>query len=167
MEIFTKYIDSPLKTLEISSTETHIISIMFVDAKKVSAPNRKESNTVPPTLNKCIEQLNEYFAGKRKEFDLPLNQKGTDFQQTVWNELQNIPFGQTISYLDLAKKLGDKNVIRAAASANGKNKLTIVIPWHRVIGSNGKMIGYGGDIWRKKWLLNHELDNSEKIGRLF
>jgi len=167
MEIFTKYIDSPLKIIEISSTETHITSIMFKDAKKVSAPNRKESDAVSSILNECIKQLNEYFVGKRKEFDLPIQQEGTDFQQTVWNELMNIPFGETISYLDLAKKLGDKNVIRAAASANGKNKLGIVVPCHRVIGSNGKMIGYGGDIWRKKWLLNHELENSEKKWRLF
>ncbi|RLD66988.1 MAG: cysteine methyltransferase [Bacteroidetes bacterium] len=167
MEIFTKYIDSPLKIIEISSTETHIISIMFKDAEKVASPQRKETKEIPQILDECIYQLNEYFEGKRKKFKLPLQQEGTDFQQTVWNKLLNIPFGQTISYLDLAKKLGDKNTIRAAASANGKNKLNIVIPCHRVIGSNGKMVGYGGDLWRKKWLLNHELNHSEKKWRLF
>jgi len=166
-KIYIKYIDSPLKTIEISSTETHIVSIMFKDAEKVPSPQRKETEEIPQLLNQCIHQLEEYFEGKRKEFDLPLQQEGTDFQQKVWNELLNIPFGQTISYVDLAKKLGDKNSIRAVASANSKNKLTIIIPCHRVIGSNGKMVGYGGDLWRKKWLLNHELDNSEKKWRLF
>ena len=167
MEVYTKYIDSPLKTIEISSTETHIISIMFKDAEKMPSPQREESKEIPLILERCIGQLNEYFEGKRKEFDLLIKQEGTDFQQTVWSELLNIPYGQTNSYLDLAKKLGDKNTIRAAASANGKNKLNIVIPCHRVIGSNGKMVGYGGDLWRKKWLLNHELDHSEKKWRLF
>lgn len=167
MKIFTKYIDSPLKTIEISSTETHIISIMFKHAEKMSSPRRDESKEIPQVLNQCIFQLKEYFEGKRKELDILIQQEGTNFQQKVWSELLKIPFGQTISYLDLAKNLGDKNSIRAVAFANGKNKLNIVIPCHRVIGSNGKLVGYGGDLWRKKWLLNHELDNSEKKWRLF
>ena len=94
MEIYTRYIDSPLKTIEISSTETHIISIMFKHAEKMSSPQREESKEIPQVLNQCIFQLKEYFEGKWKEFDILLQQEGTDFQQIVWNELLNIPSGK-------------------------------------------------------------------------
>ena len=103
-----------------------------------------------------VLQLKDYFSGIRTDFNFKLNPKGTDFQQKVWQELGNIPFGKTISYLDLAKKLGDPKVIRAAASANGKNPLWIVVPCHRVIGTDGSLTGYAGGLWRKKWLLEHE-----------
>ncbi len=112
--------------------------------------------TVPENLKKPITQLNEYFNGKRNDFDFKINPKGTDFQQKVWQELRTIPFGKTMSYLDLSKKLGDVKAIRAVASANGKNPLWIVIPCHRVIGSDGSLTGYAGGLWRKKWLLEHE-----------
>jgi methylated-DNA-[protein]-cysteine S-methyltransferase len=113
-------------------------------------------------LKECVAQLIEYFDGKRQIFDFRINQCGTVFQQKVWQELENIPFGKTISYLELAKKLGDPKVIRAAASANGKNKLWIVVPCHRVIGSDGSLTGYAGGLWRKKWLLAHE-SNTEQL----
>jgi methylated-DNA-[protein]-cysteine S-methyltransferase len=102
------------------------------------------------------QQLQEYFEGTRSYFNLPLQQNGTDFQQRVWKQLLEIECGQTQSYLELARKLGDEKCIRAAASANGKNNLAIVVPCHRVIGSGGKLVGYAGGLWRKQWLLEHE-----------
>jgi methylated-DNA-[protein]-cysteine S-methyltransferase len=114
------------------------------------------SDEIPENLKEAVSQLKDYFDGKRTDFTFKLNPKGTDFQQKVWQELLNIPFGKTINYLDLAKKLGDPKVIRAAASANGKNPLWIVVPCHRVIGTDGSLTGYAGGLWRKKWLLEHE-----------
>lgn len=114
------------------------------------------STEIPENLQEAANQILEYFDGKRKNFTFQIKPKGTAFQQKVWKELINIPFGKTISYLDLAKKLGNPKVIRAAASANGKNPLWIVIPCHRVIGTDGSLTGYAGGLWRKKWLLEHE-----------
>ena len=96
-----------------------------------------------------------------------MNQHGTDFQQRVWNELLGIPFGKTISYLELARRLGDIKSIRAAASANGKNNIVIVVPCHRVIGSHNDLVGYGGGIWRKRWLLEHEAKIAHGVQTLF
>ena len=101
-------------------------------------------------------QFEEYFNGDRTVFDLKLNPSGTDFQKKVWDALLQIPFGKTISYLELSKQLGDVKAIRAVASANGKNPLWIVVPCHRVIGTNGDLTGYAGGLHRKKWLLEHE-----------
>lgn len=111
---------------------------------------------VPEVLEDAVYQLKEYFEGHRKEFDLKLNPTGTDFQMKVWNALLEIPFGKTLSYLELSKRLGDVKAIRAVASANGKNPIWLVIPCHRVIGSNGDLIGYSAGLDRKKWLLEHE-----------
>ena len=116
----------------------------------------KVSEIIPETLRDCVIQLKEYFQGTRNQFSLTLNPKGTDFQKKVWNELQKIPYGKTITYLDLAKKLGNVKSIRAAANANGKNPIWIVIPCHRVIGADGSLVGYAGGLLRKKWLLDHE-----------
>lgn len=115
------------------------------------------SDSIPKELEQAVIQLQEYLEGKRIDFDLKLNPKGTYFQKKVWQELLNIPFGKTMSYLDLSKKLGDVKAIRAVAAANGKNPIWIVIPCHRVIGTDGSLTGYAGEIWRKKWLL--ELEN--------
>ncbi len=124
---------------------------------EISVMNEGEvSTTIPKELQPCIAQLQEYFDGKQTSFDFKMNLSGTDFQQKVWQELLKIPFGKTINYMDLAKKLGDPKVIRAAASANGKNPLWIVVPCHRVIGTDGSLTGYAGGLWRKKWLLEHE-----------
>ena len=109
-----------------------------------------------PLLQQCIQQLDEYFSGQRKAFDLPLKQPGTDFQQKVWSLLLKIQYGKTVSYNDLSKQYGDVKAIRAVASANGKNDLAIIVPCHRVIGSNQSLTGYAGGLWRKKWLLEHE-----------
>lgn len=124
-----------------------------------------ESDTIPEVLQEAVSQLQAYFGGQRTAFDLQLNPTGTEFQQKVWGELSQIPFGKTISYLELAKQLGNVKTIRAAASANGKNPLWIVVPCHRVIGSDGSLTGYAGGLWRKKWLLEHE--NPTKQQTLF
>ena len=109
-----------------------------------------------PVLNLAIKQLDEYFAGERKIFDLPIKQPGTDFQQRVWQHLLQIPYGVTISYAQMSNQMKSPLAIRAIAAANGKNNLWIVVPCHRVIGSNGSLTGYAGGLWRKQWLLDHE-----------
>ncbi|KSA12683.1 methylated-DNA--[protein]-cysteine S-methyltransferase [Maribacter dokdonensis] len=114
------------------------------------------TDVIPESLEDAVFQLNEYFEGARTEFNLTLNPVGTEFQKKVWVELQNIPYGKSKSYLELAKALGDPNATRAAASANARNPLWIVVPCHRVIGTDGSLTGYAGGLHRKQWLLNHE-----------
>lgn len=116
----------------------------------------RPSDIIPEVLEDAVYQLREYFEGIRKEFSLTLNPDGTEFQKSVWRALERIPYGKTISYLELSKTLGDPKAIRAVASANGKNPLWIVVPCHRVIGSDGSLTGYAGGLHRKKWLLDHE-----------
>ncbi|AWH84511.1 cysteine methyltransferase [Flavobacterium album] len=111
---------------------------------------------IPAELDEAVEQLYDYFNGKRQSFDFKLNPAGTGFQKKVWEALLEIPFGKTMSYHELSVKLGDVKAIRAVAAANGKNPLWIVVPCHRVIGSDGSLTGYSGGLWRKKWLLEHE-----------
>ena len=122
---------------------------------------------MPPLLIQCVEQLIQYFNGERRVFDFPINQPGTAFQQETWNWLMTIPYGKTISYLQLAIKTGDPKATRAVASANGKNNIAIVVPCHRVIGANRELIGYGGGLWRKKWLLEHEMKVAYGVQTLF
>jgi len=141
---------TPLGFATIQGNENGINSIYILDASE----NLTEH--IPINLQNCALQLQEYFEGKRQAFDLPLAPQGTEFQKKVWQALLEIPFGKTKSYLELSRKLGDVNAIRAVASANGKNPLWIVIPCHRVIGSDGSLTGYAGGLWRKKWLLEHE-----------
>ena len=145
----TVFINSPLGITKIEGDENGITIISILSEGEISVE-------IPENLKDAVNQLRGYFEGKRTEFTFKLNPKGTNFQQKVWQELLNIPFGKTMSYLDLAKKLGDPKVIRAAASANGKNPLWIVVPCHRVIGTDGSLTGYAGGLWRKKWLLEHE-----------
>ena len=115
-----------------------------------------KTEQIPKSLKDVAKQLYEYFQGHRKEFSLKLNPQGTDFQKSVWEALVEIPYGKTVSYMDLSKKLGDIKAIRAVAAANGKNPIWIIIPCHRVIGSDGSLTGYAGGLHRKKWLLDHE-----------
>ena len=154
------YIDTPLGELELTSNGTHLLSALFVKTEKNVLD--KQPVLKSEINEEAKKQLDAYFKKELTVFDLPLHPAGTEFQKTVWNELIKIPFGTTISYLTLAKKLGDVNSIRAAASANGKNPITIIIPCHRVIGSDGKLVGYSGDMHRKQWLLDHE-SNQEKL----
>lgn len=148
----TAFYPSPIGLLEIQCTESHISSIEFIDNTVLSS-TLPEQNSL---LRQCWQQLDEYFAGTRKEFTLPVYQEGTDFQKQVWTQLMAIPYGTTISYAALSKQLGDIKKIRAVGTTNGKNKLAIVVPCHRVIGSNQQLTGYAGGLWRKRWLLDHE-----------
>jgi methylated-DNA-[protein]-cysteine S-methyltransferase len=111
---------------------------------------------MPVCLTACVRQLDEYFNGTRKEFSIQLDLRGTEFQKRVWQELLNIPFGTTTAYLKVASSLGDKKALRAVGRANGQNPIVILVPCHRVIGTDGSLTGYGGGLWRKEWLLNFE-----------
>ena len=148
---FQTRLDSPLGTLLISSTDETITAIDF-DADD-RTPNTDKDH---PLLSEASQQLRQYFTGDLSKFDLPFVATGTDFEQTVWQKLMDIPYGQTLSYGQLAQKLGDPNKVRAVGRANGQNPISIIIPCHRVIGANGHLTGYGGGIERKKWLLQHE-----------
>lgn len=145
----TAFIESPLGITKIVGDENGISEISVLSEGKKTAK-------IPANLKECVSQLQEYFDGQRTDFSFKMNPQGTDFQQKVWQELLNIPFGKTMSYLDLSKKLGDVKAIRAVASANGRNPLWIAVPCHRVIGTDGSLTGYAGGLWRKKWLLEHE-----------
>ena len=143
------YLQTPIGISEFKGDENGLISVRVLD-KNVPI------GIIPEVLEDAIHQFREYFEGKRRKFDLTLNPEGTSFQKKVWELLQEIPYGKTISYLELSKRLGNPKAIRAAAAANGKNPLWIIVPCHRVIGSNGDLTGYAGGLHRKKWLLEHE-----------
>ena len=161
----TCFIDSPLGITKIVGDEDgiSIISILSEGDSRAKLEKAEQITTkIPKNLKVCVSQLQEYFKGERNYFDFKLNPKGTDFQQKVWQELLNIPYGKTMSYMDLSKKLGDVKAIRAVASANGKNPLWIIVPCHRVIGTDGSLTGYAGGLWRKKWLLEHESPSKQQ-----
>ncbi len=152
---------TPVGYLELSSNETELISVYFVDSSK------KSSEKIPGILYSAKQQLKEYFAGTRKKFNLVLAPRGTEFQLKVWNEVLKIGYGETASYLDIANQTGSSKNTRAVGLANGKNPIPIIIPCHRIIGSNGKLTGYSGGMHKKRWLLKHELDNSDRKNLLF
>jgi methylated-DNA-[protein]-cysteine S-methyltransferase len=154
--IYTTYFQSPVGLLEISGTEEGITTVIFANAKTSPRLKVPETANNPKCIRDCIWQLGEYFEGKRKTFLLPIILHGTDFQKQVWNQLLNIPYGKTISYLQQARAMNNEKGIRAIASANGNNEISIIIPCHRVIGSNGELTGYAGGLWVKDWLLKHE-----------
>jgi methylated-DNA-[protein]-cysteine S-methyltransferase len=145
--------DSPIGVLEIAGTNEAICSIMFSERDIITNIMQDET---PRVLEHCHNQLDEYFKGERTDFTFPYKYEGTDFQKTVWSTLTSIPYAETGSYKEIAVSIGNEKAIRAVGSANGKNKLSIVIPCHRIIGSNGKLTGYAGGLWRKEWLLQHE-----------
>lgn len=144
------FIKSPVGITVIKGDEEGIAEISVLN-DDIPVPD-----TIPAELKNAVQQLQEYFDGNRTAFDFKMNPKGTDFQKKVWKALLEIPFGTTTSYQALSIKLGDVKAIRAVAAANGKNPLWIVVPCHRVIGSDGSLTGYAGGLWRKKWLLEHE-----------
>jgi methylated-DNA-[protein]-cysteine S-methyltransferase len=162
--LYTTFYASPLGQLKIECSHEQVTAVVFCNEESSAATNAH------PLLQQCLQQLDEYFSGKRKEFSLPLDQAGTPFQQKVWQLLLRIPFGKTLSYQQLSHQYGDLKAIRAVASANGKNNLAIIVPCHRVIGSNHTLTGYAGGLWRKKWLLEHEAKHSvgvEQLGLAF
>ena len=149
-------INTPLGYAKLEGDEAGISSLTVLN-NKVAA-----SDIIPEILEDAVCQLNEYFEGERNEFSLKLNTEGTDFQKRVWGKLLTIPYGKTTSYLQLSKNLGDVKAIRAVANANGKNPLWIIVPCHRVIGSDGSLTGYAGGLGRKQWLINHESPNKQQ-----
>ncbi len=144
---------SPIGILRIVGSEHGVQSILFTEDDRVVS---SDAEAVPETLKTARRQLEEYFSKQRKDFDFPLLLKGTDFQKRVWKALTKIPYGSTKTYKEQTLELGDIKAIRAVASANGKNPMSIVVPCHRVLGSDGRLTGYAGGLWRKKWLLEHE-----------
>lgn len=145
----TRYIASPVGELVIESENDKIITVGFLRDTK-----QEESKT--PVIDQCITELDEYFSGHRKFFSFEMDLRGTEFQIKVWSELLNIPFGKTISYEELAIRVGNIKSIRAVGLANGQNPIAIVVPCHRVIGKSGELVGYGGGLDKKIWLLQHE-----------
>jgi len=143
------YYHSPIGILKISSEDNYISTISFVEKEDI-----KIHNTA--IIESCINQLKEYFEHKRKEFNIPLKQKGSEFQQAVWTEMENIKFGKIFSYGQLACNINKPSSARAVGMACSKNNIPIIIPCHRVVGSNGKLTGYAGGLRRKEWFLKHE-----------
>lgn len=161
MRTYTSYYASPVGQLRLQCSDEHLQAVIFMDEEACADGDKHE------LLQECADQFNAYFSGQRKTFDLPLQQNGTSFQQKVWELLLQIPFGKTISYNQLSKQYGDLKAIRAVASANGRNNLAIIVPCHRVIGSNQSLTGYAGGLWRKKWLLEHEAKHYSGLQTLF
>ncbi|MDH4388469.1 MAG: methylated-DNA--[protein]-cysteine S-methyltransferase [Fimbriimonas sp.] len=152
-------VDSPVGRLYLAANDVALTELLFedhrseVDGTRLTIPPPTRMNAV---LELVSEQLAEYFAGTRTEFEIPTQPNGTEFQLAVWRELQKISFGQTISYIELARRMGDEKKTRAVGLANGKNPISIIIPCHRVIGANGHLVGYGGGIENKRWLIDFE-----------
>jgi methylated-DNA-[protein]-cysteine S-methyltransferase len=151
---YTTYYSSKLGLLEIIGDDHSIKAVRFVDDDPAAPPVDSPPGSV--IVAACVQQLDEYFRGERQAFSLRLDPAGTDFQRRVWSQLLQIPYGQTVSYLAVAQAINNEKAIRAVGAANGQNPIVIIVPCHRVIGSDGKLTGYGGGLWRKEWLLSHE-----------
>jgi len=170
MHTETTYYRSPIGILEIKSEQDKICSILFINSSKGTTIDEDLISFEPsssPIIRECTLQLDQYFSGELKIFSLDTTQSGTVFQQEVWKELMNIPFGKTISYHELSKRLKNTKAIRAVGAANGNNSIAIIVPCHRVIGRNGDLVGYAGDLWRKQWLLEHEAKLENGVQMLF
>lgn len=149
---YTSFLETPIGLLRISGTDQGITEVKFCEETEI----RPVTDQIPDCLHTCVQQLKEYFEGSRKDFDLTLSPKGTAFQNQVWQQLQHIPYGKTDSYLSVARAVSGEKAIRAVGAANGRNPICIIVPCHRVIGSDGSLTGYAGGLWRKEWLLQHE-----------
>ena len=170
MPIQNHIFPSPIGMLEVKASDESLISVLFICTKKNKQAELMDLEIEAsnhPIIIACESQLLEYFSGHRTRFELPLQQQGTGFQQKVWSELQHINYGRTISYLELSKRIENIKAIRAVGTANGCNAISIIVPCHRVIGSNGDLTGYSGDLWRKKWLLDHEAKYANGVQTLF
>ncbi len=143
------YYQSPVGLIELGATAEALTVLYFVEAARHIPAST-------PLLEQAVQELEEYFAGTRRDFTLPLQFHGTDFQRSVWQALLTVPYGETSSYLTIANTLGNPKAVRAVGAANGQNPISIIAPCHRIIGSDGNLIGYGGGLWRKEWLLRHE-----------
>lgn len=155
------YMASPLGILRLQCEGAALKSVLFTELEE---PPPSDPD---PLLEQCAIQLQEYFSGERRTFQLPLVPEGTEFQKKVWELLGRIPFGKTLSYQALSLQYGDPKAIRAVASANGKNPFAVIVPCHRVVGSNQSLTGYAGGLWRKRWLLEHEARWHHGVQALF
>jgi methylated-DNA-[protein]-cysteine S-methyltransferase len=160
-QIFKSILKTPIGLLEIRTNQKFLLSVTFVENET------QASKYQPDILKQALLELKEYFTGTRKEFKLKISPDGTNFQKLVWDKVEMIPYGSTKTYLDIALQTGSKNNTRAVGLANGKNPIPIIIPCHRVIGTNGKLTGYAGGLEKKKWLLLHEIKHSEQQDLLF
>ena len=170
MPIQQAIFNSPIGKLIIETTNENIAAVLFTHTLKrppMADETPAAASREHPLIKKCMQQLQEYFDGKRTDFDLPLQQEGSAFQQSVWAVLNDIPYGRTVSYLELSKRIGNARAIRAVGITNGKNAISIIVPCHRVIGSNGSLTGYGGGLWRKQWLPEHEAKFANGVQQLF
>jgi methylated-DNA-[protein]-cysteine S-methyltransferase len=147
--VYFDYYDSPIGLIEIAGTSTAVIALNFVEERCREVASHS-------LVAEAVRQIDEYFDGKRREFEIEIALEGTDFQQQVWRQLVTVPFGCVASYQDIAKGVGRPTAVRAVGAANGRNPIAIMVPCHRIIGKNGHLVGYGSGLWRKEWLLKHE-----------
>jgi methylated-DNA-[protein]-cysteine S-methyltransferase len=155
-QIFTAVYESPIGSIEIKAEGKGIVEVNFLEKSGLVRPTSGSVSGEPEMLRACLSQLDQYFRGKRTSFSLPLKLEGTAFEKKVWAALLQIPFGKTTTYGAIAADLGNKRAGRAVGGANHRNPVSIIVPCHRVIGSDGRLTGYGGGLWRKEWLLDHE-----------
>ncbi|MHB8055173.1 MAG: methylated-DNA--[protein]-cysteine S-methyltransferase [Candidatus Aminicenantales bacterium] len=155
------YLESPIGMIELREMNGRLTDLNFREKKTKSAPHPGA------VLAAGARQLGEYFAGKRRVFDLPLDLNGTPFQREVWGALQKVPFGETTSYGEIARRIGRPAAVRAVGAANGRNPVSIIVPCHRIVGADGRLTGYGGGLWRKEWLLRHERKYADPDAGLF
>ncbi len=148
--LYSQSLETPIGLLQIVFTDSALRAIHFSEQPQTAHPGNSE------LLSEAIRQLQQYFSGERQQFDLPLDMQGTPFQKSVWQALQAVPFGKTASYKDIAVAIGNPKAVRAVGLANKRNPIPIIVPCHRIIGSNGKLTGYAGGLWRKEYLLNLE-----------
>lgn len=147
--IYFDYYESPIGLIEVAGTSTAVIGLNFVTDRCLEIASN-------PLVAEAVRQVAEYFEGSRREFEVETVFDGTDFQQQVWRQLRTVPYGCTASYQDIARDVGRPRAVRAVGAANGRNPIAIIVPCHRIIGKNGKLVGYGSGLWRKEWLLKHE-----------
>lgn len=167
MEQYHYFTPTPVGSLLIIGTDRMINALSIRDNDKTDLPLLSKTE-LPDVFRQCVAEMEAYFAGSLRKFTMPVSQEGTPFQQSVWEQLLNIPYGQTTTYLQLAKDLNNPKAIRAVGTTNGRNQLWVVVPCHRVIGSDGTLTGYAGGLWRKKWLLEHEMKHRfGEQGQLF
>ena len=148
--MYEAYYKSPIGSIRLRGTKENLMALDFVDIES------QNDSSAMGLMQRCLRQLDEYFQGRRKTFELPLAPQGTAFQKRVWSYLLKIRYGNAVSYKTVAEGIGKHRAFRAVGGANNKNPIAIIIPCHRVIGSNGDLTGYGSGLWRKEWLLAHE-----------
>lgn len=161
-EIFTAHLESPIGWVEIQAVRQGILSLNFVEKPESGRRPGVDASGQPEVLKAGVTQVGEYFRRVRSSFSVPLALEGTDFQMKVWKALLRVPYGETTTYLDLAAAVGNTKATRAVGGANHRNPISVIVPCHRVVGSDGRLTGYGGGLWRKEWLLAHERKHARR-----